>query len=545
MAEEGALKDAPHPVKLRNGKELQFGENALLVISKGLAKKRIDRYEWADIERVLVEWFCFSGSLVIKLKNGEQYEFSIRKSQVMHTVSAIHRRIGKTREGRTDTVRKPVDAESLKLLEDHVDVGISDTGLMLRRNTGCWTAGIVFVPWDSLTSIKLSRRCYTGTVTLDTVLKRKPPESSHRHWNARGGTRREGESLLSDSDKDDIELDDDRENEVIIIRGRAMHTEHIYDSLSRRMCAKFADMEERKDAHVIHSNCVSGKITDAGIFATISARFSENKVFIPWSSIISVVYKFPTCMRSSSLVIEDRSGTPTELNGVDEEVFQDLSRIFSDMTLEDTSLKHGREAQQPESEQKSTNLTVSLDGVHDNRAHCCCRRSKLFVPWSKIDGLVFKTTKIGGRVFIVTETGQEVRMADTTTFKAWAEYDRLHTMKYGPPQLHDPVITFNEAKEPHKSCKLSSQSIKVTLNKGKVVKEIDLERVIGARRGRNSHKELEIGAGIGHRSKCMLISVPLTTTQNARELAKEISTYAEKRKQKLQEEREKGALIDT
>jgi len=416
---------------------------------------------------------------------------------------------------------------------------------MLRRRTGCWTAGIVFAPWDTLTSIKLSRRCYTGTITLDTVLKRKPPESSHRHWRARGGTRREGESLLSDSDMDDIELDDDRDNEVITIRGGAMDSEHIYHSLSRRMCAKFADMEERKDAQVIHSNCVSGKITDAGIFATISARFSEKKVFIPWRSVISVVYKFPTCMRSSSLVIEDRSGTPTEFKGVDEEVFQDLSRIFSDMTLEDTALKHGREAQQPESDQKSTDLAVWSDGVHDNRARCCRRRSKLFIPWSKIDGLVFKTTKIGGRVFVVTETGQEVQMADTTTYKAWAEYDRLHTMKYGPPELYDSVITFNEAKEQHKSCRLSSQSVKVTLNKGKVVKEIDLERVIGARRGRKSHKELEIGAGIGHRSKCMLISVPLVNKENARQLAKDISLYAERRKQKLQEEREKGALSET
>jgi len=209
-----------------------------------------------------------------------------------------------------------------------------------------------------------------------------------------------------------------------------------------------------------------------------------------------------------------------------------MEKAFSEKSMEDSKLRSGKDSVASVVSSASKGLEVKEDGIHYNKARCCRRQISTFIPWSKLDGLTMVGSAMGRTtVEVVTETGNHFEVAKTTRKKAWEEFDKLHNIKYGI-QSAEEVQLFNEGKDPRYSCKLSDQSLFLSLNKGMTVFELDLERVVGARRCKDTHKQLEVGVSMGELSGIMTVPL-LEGKRTARELAGDIRRKAEKRKEKL------------
>jgi len=511
-----------------------MGDRLDVETNKGLVSnaKVTGSYPWKDIEKVCAEWYCFSGTVAVKLRNGEQHHFSMPRNKLMNTASAIHRRIGRSKSA---TPCKPIDEKVRKLLHNHKNVGLSGDGLMMKRRTGCCTSGIVLSPWNSFVSIRLARGCCHGNVTVHTVMKPHHRKKPKEIWSTNGGFRDGGENLLSDDDEDDMEFIEDRVQDMFTITTSASMSEQLYGVLKARMSGDFGDMEELHGVYPIKSRKVMGKLTAAGIHASMfSVCAKEAKVFTPWDNIISVAYKYPTCFRQSCVVVEDRSSISILLKDVSFKSFQDIERTFSKKSKEDAEFKTSQKALENIGTSASKGLEVLEDGIHYDQSHCCRRRIRTFIPWSKLDGLRLTTSSLGRTTMeLVTETGDSFRVAKTTKRKAWLEFDNLHKAKYGVDAPEN-VKIFNQMKDERYSCKLSDQSLFLSLNKGANAIEVDLDRVIGARRSRKTHTQLDVGVSMGRLSD--VIRVPLLKGYNGRELAREIRAQTEKRKSRMLKE---------
>lgn len=312
------------------------------------------------------------------------------------------------------------------------------------------------------------------------------------------------------------------------IKTEAGISEQLYSALKARLSQKFAHMEELPGGNPMKSKRVMGKLTGSGIDATIFGTCGkESKIFTPWSNIVSVAFKHPTCCRQSCIVIEDRSIQPILLKGVTFKSFQELEKAFCEKSREDVALKSKSAAVFDECVTKG--LSVDTDGVYYDLSRCCRRKIKTFIPWSRLDGLRMSTAAAGRTTIdLITETGDTFRVAKTTRKKALEEFEKFHMAKYGA-KVGENGKEFN--KQGQFSCNLTDQSLYLSLKKGKRVLEVDLDRVIGARRSRKTHTQLEVGISMGRISD--VVTIPLVEGNNARELAKDIRVKAENRKKKL------------
>lgn len=491
--------------------------------------RKTQRWTWDKIEKISVNYFCFSGVLAVKFTDGEQHHFKMKKSQMMHAASAIHRKIG-TSKGKVD--RLAVVDKARKVLQNDPNVGIGSDGLMLRRRVGCCSAGVVLASWDSITSARLSRGCTRGTITVNTIMKKEgvvKPVQAKTMDGFRGG----GENLLNEVDEDVMAFTDDRKGDVLVFTISASVSEVLYSILETRMAASFADLEEVADACSIHSPSVIAHAAKAGLIAnTFKSCSREEKVFIPWSSMIAVTYKKATCCRKSCLTVKECSGKPMLLYDVKEEAYESLANVFSSKSLEDVVSKRSQPVESGFVDLRG--LEPRADGLYDDRASCCRRNTRVFIPWSKIDCMILCSAGVGfAKVILVTEVGERLRIAKKRTTSAWELFNKLRTMKYGVTSA-DVVRVFNQVKDERYSSKLTDCSITLSLDKGNIVKEIDLDRVMGARRGRATHTQLEIGISMGAASE--VISVPLLKDNNARDLARDINKRAADRKARLKQE---------
>jgi len=300
------------------------------------------------------------------------------------------------------------------------------------------------------------------------------------------------------------------------------------------MCESFAEMEELPDVEPIHSDTCLGKITKAGVFVTIFSHFSnERQIFLPWSSIIRVAYEHGAAAKKSRLLIQERSGDTVILEGITYNCYAAMEKTFAQNALEDTELKQ-ENPQKIDIEENKNNFTLKADGIYEEQGGCCTPKMQTYVPWSKVDGLLYQEYSFKGSVFLITDTGHMFRVANAVgKSAAKAMYNKVRRLKYGTSGGDE----VEEMNQPKKSVILTDQSVKLFLNGSKHVQEIDLERVIGARRGKNTHKELEIAVNIGNMYKGQLITVTLMDNEYARQLAKDIRERAQMRKTALAQQR--------
>lgn len=519
-------------VQIDKKRTLKFLEDRLEVVTRKVLvpKERKQQFPWQTIEKVSVNWHCFSGMLAVKLKNGEQHHFKMRKAKLMQSASAIHRRIGRSK---STTPLKPIDEKVRKLLQDHGSVGVGSNGLLVKKDIGCCNAGIFVSPWTSFVSLRLSRGCHSGVIEVHTVLKSSLEKKARASWSKRGGFKHGGDNLLSDSDEDDVEIYADTSQHVFTIKAGAGASEQLYTALKTKMTDNFEDLEELPGVYPIKSRNVMGKLTRAGIDAAMFGVCSkEAKMFTPWESVISVAFKHPTCFKRSCIVIEDRTAKSILLKDVPLQSFLDIKNAFSEKSMEDTKLRSSQNSTASLEPSAMKGLEIKDDGVHYNKPRCCMRQISTFIPWSKLDGLTMLGSTLGRTTIeVVTETGNHFRVAKTTKKKAWDEFQKLHTIKYGVGSSAE-VQLFNEVKDPRYNCKLSDQSLFLSLNKGMTVFELDLDRVAGARRCKDTHTQLEVGVSMGKLSGIMTVQL-LEGNKTARELAREICKKAQKRKEKL------------
>lgn len=523
--------DVVAPIKTKRGKELRFGEEHLEVVARRVVggAKEPDKYAWTAIEKVSVNWYCFSGALTVKLKNGEEYKFPLKKKLLMLAASAIHRRIGKAKSGSAPD--KPINAKLRNLLSDNSKVGVSDNGLMFKSKTGWWTAGIVSIPWNSLMSLRLSRSCYTGTITVGAIIKKTAVKRKPIHQSVGGGLRHAGQNLLSGSeDEDNRPFSDDKIVVSLPIKTAALVSEALYQALLERMCERFSDTEELPMAPTIGRKTVHTKLTKAGLVANLfHACSGESKAFIPWTSMISLSYKYPRCCKKACLTVQEVTRSPPiQIKLLEADEVKAIEDIFAKTAKEIPLVSSSLDGL---SDVVEKGVVPTKEGVHYHHNCCCSRLARTFVPWARIDGLVMVRKGISSRVSLITEAGHEIEVAKKSKKNAWDLYDKLHDFKYGEGAsgATNPII-FNENKDKNLSCVLTEQSLRLALNGGKCIKEIDLERVISARRGKNMHTQLEISVSMGTHSGYEILTVPIMEGGNARSLAKEIRTRVDTRK---------------
>jgi len=63
----------------------------------------------------------------------------------------------------------------------------------------------------------------------------------------------------------------------------------------------------------------------------------------------------------------------------------------------------------------------------------------------------------------------------------------------------------------------------LSLKNGRLIRKIDLKRVLGARQSRKDHKEIEIAFAKGQRNQIEIIKVPIADGQKARSIAFDIT----------------------
>jgi len=309
-------------------------------------------------------------------------------------------------------------------------------------------------------------------------------------------------------------------------------SEALFSAIQIRMSRSFEEGDEVPGTQIT-TDFVRGKVTRAGIFATMftgSGCFNlERKFFIPWSSVVSLKYRHATCLNKASLDIQNRSESLVHLKNVSFDSFQVLKEVFADVTSEVATTEGDQVPDLLVGGVKG--LDIQSNGIHCDKGCCCCKVAT-FTPWARIDGLLFENTTVGGKVSIVSEMGEVQQIARTNTNAAWSIYDAVLKMKYASSSSDDALI-FNPVKDARRCCKLTDHSVKLSLHSGKLVKELDLERVVGARRGQRTHTELEIAVSMSTGETLEVIKVPLNETENARLLATAICEKVARRKEIL------------
>jgi len=378
-------------------------------------------------------------------------------------------------------------------------------------------AGIVIVPWNSLACCSLARGCHTGAVCIDAVLKivrhEKPRQKSFSSES--GGWRKEGESLLSDSDGDDIQFCNDKSRESFSIRGPATFSDIFFSIVQRRVAGDFANMGELPGPP-LHSKTISGRIAMAGVFMTQYGCFGhEHKTFLPWRSVISLSHNFNrsriTNFNRSRIIIQNISRRPLVLNGISYEAYEVMKNAFSAATSDKSAYTTPKNSSAEESAEWGSS------------SWSCSQKTTTFMPWSSLYGFEIVDNMGFGKLFFISEIGDRYKAVRALSSTVRRVYERLRDLKYSDPT---DAMVFNKSADQRKCCIVTDESITLSLNKGRLIKQIDLKRVLGARRSRKCHKEIEIAIIWGQRNKMEIIKVPVADDENARRIAEDIHQRA-------------------
>merc|ERR1712007_218650 len=178
-------------------------------------------------------------------------------------------------------------------------------------------------------------------------------------------------------------------------------------------------------------------------------------------------------------------------------------------------------------------LTLSREGIHHLTNYC--GKQQLFVPWSKIDGLMMCVGTCGcsGAIHIITEAGHDFTVLKSRNRNLlWEKFDEVHGRKYGIQGSNSKDLCFNEdATDNRKTCVLTNQSLRLCLKQGKQIYEIDLDRVVGAKK-RRGKDAIDIALSVGRDSKCLMLFV-LVKNNLAKAVAEEIRKRSTQRKMEL------------
>lgn len=472
------------------------------------------KIRWADITSKTAEWHCFSGALQFCTKEAT-YSYKMTKAQLMKAVSAMKRRVEKPVGDRT----KAFATKLRFLLEGSSRAGVSNSGMIYRKRLKWWSCrtSALYTPWNDIISTRVVRNCMSGRVTLGT-------KSSNYFF--RGDA-----DILT-------KFGVDPTNTKIVVKTTRSTSEGFYALMTSILNNNFSHMEELPGMH-IHNKNAYVKATKAGIFleSEIGCCGKVVKSFIPWESLVIMRRRGRTCCRKGGFFFGDRQQAPINAGEVTTEDFVSMQKIFSE-TVKENGMKTSGEALQGKFRK---GVTLGEDGIHERNYFvkcscccCCCPNVNMFVPWARIDGLRVKMSScrcLGATLYLITEAGHSFAVMKSRNMELlWQKYDEVHQEKFGVACSE--FKTFNaDEKDPNKSCKLTNQSLKLCYSKGKIIEEVDLERVVGARVTKANR--LEVALSLGQESVCTVLGVKLKDPLEADSLVDMIRGKAEKRKSDL------------
>lgn len=489
--------DEDEVVDARKGRRLIFTEGMLKVTSRKRCCKRVqlEEYEikYSNIVNTVAEWYCFSGALVITERSNDKHTFVFGKSTLMRAASALRRRT-EDAVGR----QKRIATKVRMLLDDNTSVGVTDLGLVTKKRSSCCKSTAVYVPWKAIVSTRMTRTCFSGTVTVNTKVN---------------------DGVQGDDMEPGQKFGIDYSQTTIKIKTYRSISEGLNELLTNIMSTNFSHMEEMPGMHIENSTG-HVKATKAGLFldSEISSCGGFVKTFIPWGGVATLAYKDQTCCKRARLLIGDRLQTPVNVGAVAFLDFEEIRNLFSKTVAELTPAEPNQPA--------GHGLTLNQDGLHLVHRKCCCGVRRFFVPWAKIDGLMVRPGCCGcagAQLKLITEAGQEFMVLKTRDRKLlWEKFDEVHKWKFGTPSDRNKLDFNVDAKDSRATCVLTNQSLRLCLGKGKI-KEVDLERVVGARKAKKKGvNAIEVALSLGKSNKCEKLVIPLTDDRQAEEVAKDI-----------------------
>jgi len=506
-----AVKTAPQQPALaedevvlaREGQRLNFTKDVIEITNKKrccVRAKKNHEIKYSDIQNTAVEWYCFSGALVIK-ESETTHRFKFGKVRLMQAASALRRRMEKSDGKQKDTVTK-----IKTLLDGYPDVGVTNTGLITKKKRACCScvSTAAYIPWKSIVALRMTRTCCSGVITITA----KTEEDVQA-----GGTKRFGK---------------DTSETTINIKIHRSTSEGLYQPLTTIMSKNFSHMEELEGMHINNTNG-HVKVTKAGMFldSEISSCGAYVKSFLPWGSMVAMTYRNRGCCKKATFRLRDRLQAPVDVGSVSYADFEEVRKVFSKAVAEGPLPGQAGEP-------VARGLTLNQEGMHAKKKRCC-RMRQLFSPWAKIDGLTVNMGSCGcsGTIHLITEAGH-----DFTVFKSrkkellWQKFDEIHKWKYGASGAGSNKLCFNEdQKDSRKTCVLTDQSLRLCSRKGKTIQEVDLERVIGARAAKKGKKAIDVALNVGQ-NKCAILHISVQGTEAA-ELAEAICKRSTKRKNEI------------
>lgn len=558
MPESRALFEPPPPIPVGSGRVFNFTPPGLEVVTKKFFSSKKFFIMWDTIAKVDVEWGCFQGTLTVVVSTGQRYPFTCRKSAIMQAASSIYKHSSTRSTGQ----KRTVSDEVMKKLGPHPEVAITDDGLMVKRRLGWWTSAFTFVPWSSIVSVSLSpdRRL----VTVNTTLEVEGPEALD--GDPEGARRSAATSSVSESAlSDDSHETEEHELEVVRIHGRPDATEAVYEEIISMMCDGLG--REPLVPEIIARHNVSATMSQAGLVVTHKSGCFGGlaRSFVPWTSMAQLAFHAKTTCGRHSVEVMDRSGASVILDRTQLQDFHAIREMFSRMACEIVDLGHGGGGEglplakglakatsslpkalaaaggcaRSSGEKEESGLKMREDGLHlfsDGRFGS----RRVFLPWSRVDGLQLTLGLFGGRASLLAETGDELEVARTGLFAGnglWELYDEVMLHKYGVDPGCGNVVTFNHARNDRLSCELSDHNLKLVI--GQKVREWDLARVIGCSSAPTfrSGKGIIVQLSISDSGRRQEIRLPVARRNDAGQLAADIVRRASVRRRMLSEPR--------
>jgi len=483
-------------VNARGGQRLKFTNDVIEVTNKKrcCCRKKDHEIKYSDIQSTVVEWYCFSGALVIKTSDAT-HRFRFGKVKLMQAASALRRRREKPVGQQQDAV-----AQVRQLLAKYPRVGVSNTGLITKKKKSCCScvSTALYTPWTSIVAVRMTRTCCKAKITITAKLD--------------GDVQGTGKGFGKDTSET-----------TICIKGRCCAKDDLYEPLTTIMSKNFSHMDE-----LVGVKNKRGRIkaTKAGLFLDSGKTCCGGfvKSFVPWGSMVAMMYRHRSCCKKAALMIQDRLQAPVNVGSLDFADFEEVRKIFSKTVAEGPRALG-------EADAPGRGLTLNQEGMHYKRKYCSMKQ--LFSPWAKIDGLTLNMGTCGcsGNIHLITEAGHDFKVFKSRNKDAlWNKFDEIRKYKYGASDAGSNKLCFNQdEKDDRKTCVLTDQSLRLSLKKGKKIQEIDLERVIGARAAKRG-KAIDVALNVGRgKKKCAILRIKIQGTE-AGMLADDIRERSTKRK---------------
>eukprot|EP00811_Abedinium_folium_P036621 NODE_9313_length_1432_cov_8.812261.p1 GENE.NODE_9313_length_1432_cov_8.812261~~NODE_9313_length_1432_cov_8.812261.p1 ORF type:complete len:419 (-),score=84.27 NODE_9313_length_1432_cov_8.812261:175-1350(-) len=381
---------------------------------------------------------------------------------------------------------------------------------MMKQRTGLFSGHVILASWESVVSAKLMRSHCRGRILINAIdnhsemIKVVPT----RQVSVRATS---GHNLLHHEDIDGVDFCDEQNRAVVEINTDSQNSEALYSMIQWALCGGFDGTKPLRETLPINAKNVYATMLTAGLFAHMIASCSchESKVFVAWASIVSISYKAATCLKDSQLSIHDRSGDmPLVLRGVSVDEYESLKATYAA-------------------------LSGDVKGTEAVSMRCCGGSMvKTYVLWQSVAAVWYEQVgMMNARVLYVTSSGTclQLPVPNGKRDNAWHIFLDANNKKYASTKrLNDRSFGLSDKKE--KGCFLTDQNLRLSLQKGAYVIELDLNFVIGARRGRSSHAELEVGVSLRGTWPGNVITVSLGKSDNARVIAQDINDRVSKLK---------------